>query len=286
MEKTLHELTIDPEFRNLIPPLDGETRNALRDDIIAHSCLHPVAVWHNKIVDGHNRYDICWENNIPFYIVEMDFKDRDEAIAWIIMNQFSRRNLDDYSKGVLVLQYEEKLKVNARKRMSAANREGVPMLAHQRTRDVLAKMAGVSHGTLAKIKAIHEQADEETEGLIRSGKLSINKAYKELKPTIEGEKKKKADDHFDPVEDLAQIDEPVIINEEEDSTRPSDFADVVEQFGYIHQDYIMNIKASLKWIGKENAGPKALIAELLKHSYEEASALLDAHYATIEGGQG
>lgn len=48
------------------------------------------------------------------------------------------------------------------------------------TRDKLAKMAGVSHGTLDKVKLLDARADEETKKKLRTGEISIHRAYTDL----------------------------------------------------------------------------------------------------------
>jgi hypothetical protein len=57
------ELTVDPEFRSLIPPLSTEELQGLERSILDEGVRDPVVVWGNTIVDGHNRHDICSGNN-------------------------------------------------------------------------------------------------------------------------------------------------------------------------------------------------------------------------------
>jgi len=42
MEKELHPLTIDPEFRDLIPPLTDEERELLEASILKEGCETPL----------------------------------------------------------------------------------------------------------------------------------------------------------------------------------------------------------------------------------------------------
>jgi len=57
--------------------------------------LHPLIVWagHNIILDGHNRWAICNEHDIPFCTVDLELPDREAARNWLIQRQLSRRNL-------------------------------------------------------------------------------------------------------------------------------------------------------------------------------------------------
>jgi site-specific DNA-methyltransferase (adenine-specific) len=49
------------------------------------------------------------------------------------------------------------------------------------TRNELSKVAAVSHDTIAKVKKIQEKAPEEVKAKLRTGEVSINAAYKEIK---------------------------------------------------------------------------------------------------------
>ena len=116
MEKQLYELTVDPQFAGLIPPLQETELSMLTESILANGCEMPLVVWNGVIVDGHNRYLICRENGIPFAIEEKEFESREAAEVWIIRNQLGRRNLSDFQRCELVLPLEERLKAEAQKR--------------------------------------------------------------------------------------------------------------------------------------------------------------------------
>lgn len=96
-------LKVDPEFERLIPPLDREEFKQLEENIVAEGCLDPLVTWDGTIVDGHNRYKICQEHDIPFHTTEKDFDNRDEVIVWIIKHQIGRRNLIPYQRSCLAL---------------------------------------------------------------------------------------------------------------------------------------------------------------------------------------
>ncbi len=88
-------LSVDAEFRALIPPLTPDERSALEASLIAEGCRDPLVVWDGVIVDGHNRYAICTARGIPFKTQPIIFADRLDAMIWIRRNQVSRRNLTD-----------------------------------------------------------------------------------------------------------------------------------------------------------------------------------------------
>ena len=184
-EKKVYELTVDSEFRDLIPPLNEEELKLLEESIVANGCESPLIVWNGVIVDGHNRYAICRKHEIPFAIQEKDFSSRDDAMLWMLRNQLGRRNLNSYQRVELVLKFEPLVKNAAEQRMMAGKAANpVPTLAQGqtkgRTRDHLSEAAGVSHGTFAKAKKLVQSADEETKRELRAGKVTVNRAYTEL----------------------------------------------------------------------------------------------------------
>ena len=63
-EKKLYDLTVDPEFRDLIPPLNEEELKLLEESLVADGCESPLIVWNGVIIDGHNRYAICQKHGM------------------------------------------------------------------------------------------------------------------------------------------------------------------------------------------------------------------------------
>lgn len=101
-EKKIYELKIDLEFKKLIPPLTTEEFKLLKENIIRDGCREPLCVWNDVIIDGHNRYDICTTNNIPFYIQPLKFINREDAQNWICANQLGRRNISEETRKYLI----------------------------------------------------------------------------------------------------------------------------------------------------------------------------------------
>ena len=188
MEKQVYELKIDPELRDLIPPLSEEEHRMLEDSIVRDGCDTPLIVWNDTIVDGHNRYDICRKHDIPFGIEEKDFEDRDAAMFWMLEHQLARRNLNSYQRSLVGLKYESFYRNQARKRLttSTGGKDARPLQNSAEAEkgnamDKLGKMVGVSRDTLAKVKELDANADADTKEQLRRGELSIHRAYTELK---------------------------------------------------------------------------------------------------------
>jgi len=89
----MREIIIDEQFKALLPSLDAETYARLEENILEHGCRDAIVLWNDVIIDGHNRYAICTEHEIPYKTVDMEFGSREEALIWIITTQVSRRNL-------------------------------------------------------------------------------------------------------------------------------------------------------------------------------------------------
>ena len=64
----MKKLKIDPELRDLLPPLTDEEYKQLKKNIVENGFdkNFPIMVWHDFIVDGHNRYEICEKHEIDF----------------------------------------------------------------------------------------------------------------------------------------------------------------------------------------------------------------------------
>ena len=59
-------LKIDKEFKSLIRPLSEAEYLQLEANLIADGCRDPIITWKGFIIDGHNRYEICRKNRLPF----------------------------------------------------------------------------------------------------------------------------------------------------------------------------------------------------------------------------
>lgn len=109
----MRELTIDPEFRDKVPPMTEAEYRQLEENILkAGRVKVPITIWNDNgketIVDGHNRWSIVQKHpEIPYEVEEEHFADRYEAVVWICKNQLGRRNLTDAQKTYLIgRQYE------------------------------------------------------------------------------------------------------------------------------------------------------------------------------------
>ena len=178
-------MIIDNEFKSLIPVLTVDEFNQLEANILKEGIRDSLIVWGDILVDGHNRYTIADKHNIAYTTKEINFDNREDAKRWIILNQFGRRNINNYQRSVLALKLEDIYKAKAKENerrgggsgSSGRQKSDNPIAAKKE----LAKTAKVSHDTISKKKKIQEKATEETKLKLETGEISINKAFSEIK---------------------------------------------------------------------------------------------------------
>jgi hypothetical protein len=118
----------------------------------------------------------------------------------MILNQFGRRNLSNYQRSILALQLEEVFKEKAKENQIRKPESVKQISAEQKpieTRKELAKVANVSHDTIAKVKVIEEKAEDTVKEKLLNGEISINQAYKEIKEKKAEEFKAKIEQRID-----------------------------------------------------------------------------------------
>ncbi len=85
----MRNLKILPEFENEIRRLTEDEFKNLTERILEDGAIREkIIVWEGTdyIVDGHHRYKIAMEYNIPFDVLEMTFDDERDARRWININ--------------------------------------------------------------------------------------------------------------------------------------------------------------------------------------------------------
>ena len=125
----IQQLIIDPEFRDLIPPLSAQELENLEESLLREGCREPIVIWNQTIIDGHHRYEICSRHMIPFETKVMFFQARVDAISWICLNQLSRRNLSEEAYRYLIgKRYDAEKVMNQRKNASGSNQYSGPIV--------------------------------------------------------------------------------------------------------------------------------------------------------------
>jgi len=100
------KITIDPEFKKLIPAMPQDILVGLEKSLLRDGLREPLAVWDHEgqliLLDGHHRYEICLKHNIEIVTTSIELANREEAINWIIDNQLGRRNLNEAQRDYLI----------------------------------------------------------------------------------------------------------------------------------------------------------------------------------------
>ena len=139
------ELKIDPDFDNILSPLDSHTYEMLKESIRKEGLRYSIKVWkeHNTILDGHNRYRICKELGIEPKISYLSFNSYSEAERWIIKNQCIQRNLNpkaiSYSRGKF---YDN------HKKERGGDQKSKGKIEHSNIKQLTAKKFGISERTV------------------------------------------------------------------------------------------------------------------------------------------
>ena len=108
-ENIKKNIIILDELKDLIPPLLESEFLSLKDNLQKHGCKDPLKIWQTTnpvinregdsnqaiyvLIDGHNRYQLCNELQIPFNIQIDNFESLKEVRDFMIDFQLSRRNI-------------------------------------------------------------------------------------------------------------------------------------------------------------------------------------------------
>lgn len=188
-------LRIDKDLHAWIEPLTSEELAGLEASLLQNGCRDPLVVWNGILLDGHNRYALCHKHGIAFQTVEKTgLVTMADAKIWMIENQLGKRNTSHFDRAVLPLRLKPLIEQRAQERMLAGKAQPEPVVdasadpVHNsaqgtgKSRDALAKIAGVSHDTMHKVEQIITKATPEVVSKVRSGELSINAAAKTVTP--------------------------------------------------------------------------------------------------------
>lgn len=204
----MKELKIDPELRDLLPPLADDEYKQLEKNIVDNGFdkNFPIMEWHGFIVDGHNRYSICRKHNIDYTTGTLAYETKEEVMRWMLDIQLGRRNLTpiqrisvaERHKALYVAQAKANMKLatggDRRSEEYKKKNQGLPNLVKvENTIDTtkeLAAIAGVSKETYRMGAKILNSDDEELKQRVMSGETKISAGYKEL----QNKNKPKVDD--------------------------------------------------------------------------------------------
>jgi 16S rRNA G966 N2-methylase RsmD len=176
-------MKIKEEFKKLIPALSVEEYKQLEENCLAEGIRESIITWNGYIIDGHNRYEIATKHDLKYESIDKSFDSEEDVKEWMICNQFGRRNLSNYQRSVLALELESVFSARAKEKQQEAG-GSVRQISDKAvidTKKELAKVASVSHDTIAKVKKIQATATPEIKAQLNAGTISINEVYQDIK---------------------------------------------------------------------------------------------------------
>lgn len=205
------ELTIDAEFKSLIPPLSEQEFTLLKQQILERGCLQPLCVWRDGdariVLDGHNRYQICTEIGVqPPFINVPNITAREEATLWILEHQAGRRNLTDDQRAVIWNEIREvRSKVAVAQKMRKARDAKTESSMSVKTADIasskkdtrkeIAAECRLPEGKLRQAQTL-KKTDPNLYEDVRTGKRNLRQARKQLNSRGQNAKPRKNRDYF------------------------------------------------------------------------------------------
>jgi len=152
------KLKIDPELKELLPPLTESEFEQLEANILTSPERVAVVVWKEKevLLDGHNRYAVCRKNNLSYRIDQVSLPDKDAAKLWVINEHLGRRHFSEEQKSYWrAKQYEYQKKDHGGDRKSSdQNGHLITIEANQQdrvsTRQAVAKEHRVGEQTIER----------------------------------------------------------------------------------------------------------------------------------------
>jgi hypothetical protein len=140
----------------------------------------PIVITRDGIlVDGYARWALAWrQGRQTILCLEYDLSD-EEALRWLIQSHRPSFGLNSYSRVLLALDLEPCLQERAHQQ-AGGQRKGSSHLTEAQRLDVrseIASIARVSTGNVTKSKQLKQKAHPRVEQAVRTGKISIHKAW-------------------------------------------------------------------------------------------------------------
>jgi ParB family chromosome partitioning protein len=178
----LSEIKLQKEFQDLFPlnPANVE-KLTQRITETGYDNSQPVHIWHKDntyvLIDGHHRREGAIRaglHEIPCSL--HSFSTKDEALKYAISLQTDRRNLSD-AELLTALKVVDALKIRG---MGAEGDKG-------KSASRSAQILGISTSRVEKTRMIEKYASKEIKDQIKSGELTLNKAYLLVRENLEPE---------------------------------------------------------------------------------------------------
>jgi len=192
---------IKTPYRDRIMPLDAEQYSLLEANITREGCRDPLVLWGDKLLDGHNRLDICTEHGIGYRTVQLKPApaNEKEALHWMDVQQLGRRNLRADHLAIVrgrLYNYAKSLPQPRTPRDHFDHTVG--------SAEELAAKAGVSAPTVRRdgklVERLESEAPDKLEA-VRKGKTTLRAVRKELRDADNERKTRNAPKPKPPADD-------------------------------------------------------------------------------------
>lgn len=242
-EEVKKNLIILPELQSLIPPLGEEERNQLKVNILNDGCREALLIWPTVestvfpasnsqkpvyvLVDGHNRYGICRENNLDFPIHFVSYNTLSEVKGFMIDNQLGRRNLSmeqaSYLRGMKYLNLRQNRGKYERLDHKDQNGPYDDSLPKKTTAQQLAEEFSVGQTTIKRDaefaqgleKLTPELKSEVLAGRLNIGKSTIQQLAKNPTPETPIGSVKELETYLAPPKTITVADAPILGKEDQ-----------------------------------------------------------------------
>jgi len=165
------------EFAGIFPFLEADEAERLASDIKANGLREPIWIFEGAILDGRNRYRACRAAGIEPQ-TRAFHGTREDALHFVVSMNLERRHLNVSQRAMLILDVEEKLAVEAKKKQEASRAKPgekigskavapvppptddapEPKKSAAKSRDTAAKQAGVGARTVQDAKKVKKKA--------------------------------------------------------------------------------------------------------------------------------
>ena len=181
-------IRIKEEYASLVPAMPPQEYQSLKQNIKENGQHLPIILNQDGVLlDGHHRYRVCKELQIDPHIDIKRFDNPSTEKQFVIHVNLKRRHLSDAQRAefghILKPIYEDIARQNQEKKLPQKGEKGFksvtvssdPLI--KRVNDVVAKEVGLSASTYHRGETVLEQNPHLWNEKVKSGKMSINKAY-------------------------------------------------------------------------------------------------------------
>jgi predicted methyltransferase len=198
-------IKINPEYSKLVYPLSNAEYQVLKNSIREDGLHYPIIINpKGEILDGHHRYKICKEIDIPIKYKIKSFNNTIEEKRFVIDINLKRRQLNNFQKAELAYKLEDLYKEQARLRQLSKLKNVKDKIesslgsndhndnenknsiikgdgkAKGKTIEVISKSHGLSPKTYQRAKTIIENGIEEVKEKLRQGRSTISKESEKI----------------------------------------------------------------------------------------------------------